>query len=227
MWRSTLVFVLAAFVWRMPARAQQPPPPTFRTGVEYVELDAVVTDKDDRPVGGLTKADFEIVERGRPQTIANFQFVSIPPAHRTVPDVKAAAPTIDVVSNAHAPLARQWVLVIDDLHIIEQHIIHTQRVVRAFLQSLPADDQVAIVFVGRSDLSQDFTSDLGAQLRTLGRLRDALGFAYDAANHGGGDAVPRIGEADRHRYGIATTDVLENIAERSRSPATRGRRSCT
>jgi VWFA-related protein len=191
------------------AAAQQP---TFRSGVEYVQLDAVVTDTNDRPVGGLTQADFEIVERGKPQTIASFRFVSIPPTRRTVADVKAAVPTIDVASNAHSPAGRQWVLVIDDLHIIEQHLLLTKKVVQAFLESLPADDQLAIVFVGRSDLSQDFTSDLGAQIRTVDRIKASLGFAYDAADHGGGDAVPRVAAADRHRYGIDTTDVLKNVA---------------
>jgi hypothetical protein len=43
--------------------------PTFRSAVEYVQLDVVVTDKDDRPVSGLTQNDFEIIEAGRPQTI--------------------------------------------------------------------------------------------------------------------------------------------------------------
>jgi len=191
------------------AAAQQP---TFRSGVEYVQLDAVVTDKDDRPVAGLTQADFEIVEHGTPQTIATFQFVSIPPAHRTAPAPKTATPTVDVVSNAHSPAGRQWVLVIDDLHIIEPHILHTKKVVQAFLESLPADDQVAIVFVGRSDLSQDFTADLGAQIRTVDRIKASLGFAYDAADKGGADGIPRVAAADRHRYGVATTDVLTNVA---------------
>jgi VWFA-related protein len=191
------------------AAAQQP---TFRSGVEYVQIDAVVTGKDDRPVKGLTQNDFEIVERGKPQAIASFQFVSIPSTRRTVADVKTAAPSIDVASNVHALEGRQWALVIDDLHIIELHILHTKKVVQAFLESLPAGDQAAIVFTGRSDLSQDFTNDLGAQIRAVNRIKDSLGFAYDAANQGGGSAVPRVSAADRHRYGIGTTDVLKNVA---------------
>ena len=191
------------------AAAQQP---TFRSGVEYVQIDAVVTDKDGHSAGGLTQNDFEIVERGKPQTITTFQFITVPATRRTVADVKMAAPSIDVASNVHGPEGRQWALVIDDFHIIELHILQTKKVVLAFLESLPAGDQVAIVFVGRSDLSQDFTSDLGAQIRTVNRIKDSLGFAYDAADRGGGDAVARVSAADRHRYGIGTTDVLKNVA---------------
>ncbi len=49
-------------------------------------------------------------------------------------------------------------------------------------------------------------------MRTLGRLKDALGFAYDAADFGGGSAVAAIGSAERKNYGIATTDVLKNVS---------------
>lgn len=187
--------------------------PTFRTSVEYVELDAVVTDKQDHPVKGLTKEDFEIVEKGKSQTITNFATVVMPSVRRAVDDVKAVIPTIDVASNSHAPLARQWVLVIDDLHIIETHIVHTKRVIQDFVEQLPPDDQVAVVFVGRSDLSQDFTNDQGALMRTVNRIKDALGFAYDAGDFGGASAVPSAAVRDRLRYGTATTDVLKNIVQ--------------
>jgi VWFA-related protein len=175
----------------------------FRSAVQRVELDVIVTDKQDRPVKGLTQADFEIVERGRPQVIRNFQAVALSPVRRQIVEVKSTAPTIDIVSNSHPPLGRQWVLVVDDLHIIETHIVHTQRVIKDFLEQLPADDQVAIVFVGRSDLSQDFTSDLGAQMRTVNRIKDALGFAPDASD----DLDPRT----MLRHATATTDVMNNI----------------
>ena len=51
--------------------------PVFRAGVELVQIDAIVTDARDRPVPGLTAADFEILENGRRQTIADFRPVSI------------------------------------------------------------------------------------------------------------------------------------------------------
>ena len=207
--RSAAAAPLGVLLFMTALTAQQP---TFRSGVEYVQIDAVVTDKDDRPVKGLTQADFELIEHGRAQTISTFQFIEVPSTRRTVADVKTAAPSIDVATNVHGPEGRQWVLVIDDLHIIEQHLPHTRKVVQEFLESLPPSDQVAIVFVGRSDLSQDFTNDLGAQIRTVNRLKDSLGFAYDAADRGGGDAVPRVAAADRHRYGVDTTDVIKNVA---------------
>jgi VWFA-related protein len=219
------------------ALAQQP---IFRAGVDYVQLDVVVTDNNDKAIRDLSKADFEITEHGRAQTLTDLEFVAIAPSHRSVVDVRASAPTLDVVTNTHPPLGRQWVLVIDDLHIIELHLRQTKQVVQEFLESLPPDDAVAIVFVGRSDLSQGFTSDLGAQMRTVSRIKDSLGLAYDAADVGGSTISPPPSEAtpmkpgppstaakgddiavssrqdpaerDRYRFGLSTVEVLKNIS---------------
>ena len=46
--------------------------PVFRTGVDYVSVDVVVTDGNDVPVTDLKKEDFEIVDRGTPQVITDF-----------------------------------------------------------------------------------------------------------------------------------------------------------
>lgn len=211
------------------AGAQQ----TFRSSVEYVRLDVVVTDKADRPVAGLTQDDFVVTENNRTQTVATFEAVSIPSV-RSVTTL-TSVPSVDVVSNRPPALARQWVLVIDDLHIIELHVRQTKRVVTEFLEMLPPADQVAVVFVGRSDLSQGFTSDRGALMRTVDRIKDSLGFAHDAA-----DGIPQartmpakdIGDAmgpaidaitsERHRFGEATIDVLNNVTRAmADSPATR------
>lgn len=211
----------------------------FKSSVEYVRLDVVVTDKQDRPVGGLTKDDFLVSESGRLQSVATFEAVTIPTVRREISDARSTTPSIDVVSNSAPPLGRQWVMVIDDLHIIEYQERKLRAMVTEFLQRIPTDDQVAIVFVGRSDLSQGFTNDLGAQMRTVNRLRESLGQAYDANNSngmnpgsgGGGAAKSRSlpttnlnalidslgatidsNQSERHRYGQATIDVLNNVS---------------
>ena len=38
--------------------------PTFRGGVQMIDVDVVVTDRDGKPVRDLTRDDFEIVESG-------------------------------------------------------------------------------------------------------------------------------------------------------------------
>ena len=58
------------------------PVPTFKAQVEYVEVDALVTDAQGRPVRGLTKDDFQVFEDGKRQTISSFVFVDIPVERR-------------------------------------------------------------------------------------------------------------------------------------------------
>lgn len=45
---------------------------TFRVGVDLVHFAVVVTDKEGQPITGLTQDDFEILERGKPQSIRFF-----------------------------------------------------------------------------------------------------------------------------------------------------------
>ena len=60
------------------SQSVDPQMPTFRAEVEYVEVDALVTDEQGRFVPSLRKEDFRIFEDGKPQTIANFALVEIP-----------------------------------------------------------------------------------------------------------------------------------------------------
>jgi len=48
------------------AQAQDPPSVTFKLEVNYVDVDAVVTDESGNFVSGLTRDDFEVFEDGKP-----------------------------------------------------------------------------------------------------------------------------------------------------------------
>ena len=150
--------------------------PQFRTLTDLVQVDAVVTDRNDRPVLGLTREDFEILERGRSQTIAEFRALSIPAGRRSLPDRTSAAPR-DTFTNEPQPDGRAFVIVIDDLHIqLDAEKLHRMKqVLTSFMEGLADADQLAVVYVTRSDLSQDFTSDLQTQIRALDRLKAGLG----------------------------------------------------
>jgi VWFA-related protein len=54
-----------------------PQTPTFPSGVELVRIDVVVLDKDGRPVAGLTAADFEVSDEGKPVEIVSFEPVVV------------------------------------------------------------------------------------------------------------------------------------------------------
>jgi hypothetical protein len=80
-----VVILLAAGDLSVSAQAPQPqtPPPgppavTFQVEVNFVDVDAVVTDQQGNFVGNLKKEDFEIFEDGKPQKIDTFSLVEIP-----------------------------------------------------------------------------------------------------------------------------------------------------
>ena len=92
--KRTAAIAAAGFVLLARVGAQQAPQPTtpvLRASVDQVVVDVVVTDEHGGVVPGLTAADFEIVERGQPQTIGTFAAVSLPlvrPLQATAPGAR-------------------------------------------------------------------------------------------------------------------------------------------
>src|SRR5687768_2657380 len=73
--------LLAAVGVAVTAWGQQSAPspgPSFRVEVNYVELDATVTDAQGNVVTTLTADDFEVLEDGRPQKVTAFSLVNLP-----------------------------------------------------------------------------------------------------------------------------------------------------
>jgi Ca-activated chloride channel family protein len=66
---TTGIIIIAA---ALTGAAQQPQRSTFRAAVDLVHFGVSVLDKQGRPITGLTKDDFEIVEGGRKQSLQFF-----------------------------------------------------------------------------------------------------------------------------------------------------------
>src|SRR5512144_2008823 len=86
MHKTLCAFSLALLVAAVGLSAQQAQsqqgqpaqPPRFRVEVNYVEVDAVVTDAQGNFVRNLTRDDFEVLEGGKPQEISTFSVVDVP-----------------------------------------------------------------------------------------------------------------------------------------------------
>jgi VWFA-related protein len=182
--------------------------PVFRAAVDRVRVDVVVTDSNDRPVTDLTRADFEIVENGRPQTITDFRLVSVPLANRAVEVAAVPAPPADVATNAPPSQAsRIWAILVDDLHLIEADIVPVKRILTDFARALPPDDEVALVYAGRSNISLNFTSDLGRLLAAIDNLREAVGFGLDALPQASGVDMRYV-----NRLAEQTAETIRRVA---------------
>jgi VWFA-related protein len=109
---AALVCLTGALSGQQPP--QTPPPrPVFRAGVDLIQVDVVVLDAEGRPVHGLKKDDFTLIDKGKPREIATLaeQANNYPPQ----PLMPANLP-LDVANNQTAASDRLIVIVLDDLH---------------------------------------------------------------------------------------------------------------
>lgn len=161
------LFLAAAVAAPVPSPAQTPSPPApfvVPVGVDLVQVDAVVTDKDGRYVTDLTSDDFEIVEDGKTRAIAQFRYVDTVPADAPKP-APSAAPAAGPAAAASPgpPEPRALAIVIDDLSLDFTSLRRVRDMLTRYVdERLVPGERVSILLTsgGMSNL-QRFTDDKG------------------------------------------------------------------
>ena len=151
------------------ALAAQTPqnPPIFKSAVQLIDVDVVVTDKDGNPVKDLTRDDFEIIEHGRSQEVRTFTLIDLPIEPLPALAARRAEIEPDVVTNTQ-PEGRTYVLLFDtaDTDLRARHL--TERWLDEVVQP---SDRVAIVHArGSRAGSQTFTSSHRLLLNGINRM---------------------------------------------------------
>ena len=221
---------LLAALLQAPAPSQPPaapqPPVTFKVEVNYVEIDANVTDERGNFVRTLSKDDFQVIEDGKPQALSVFSMVDIP-IERADPPLFAKAPIPPDVATNRTPFAgRVFVLVIDDLHTRASRTARTRAAARQFVERfVGANDIVAVVNTsGFGKGMQDFTSNRQLALKAIdaaiggkaeSSTQAALQDYYMSAGTPGGGSNANAAFNDMQRYTNArnTLRTLRNIAD--------------
>ena len=172
--------------------------PTFRASTRLVEVSVVVHDRNGRPVADLTKADFELLEDGQPQSIEIFSMQderSAEPARGSLrPPARATVLTGDVrqadVSNWRDGQGTSvTVILIDRINSRDIDQMFVRKQVVAFLEQAGATDRVALYMLESSRIRvlHDFTTDTASLLRSLAR--------YHARSNGDVDGARAVGPA--------------------------------
>jgi VWFA-related protein len=147
-----------------PQAPQTPPGPpavTFQVEVNFVDVDAVVTDQLGNFVGDLKKDDFELFEDGKPQKIDTFSLVEIPVERQDRFLILNRPVSSGVRTNRRPFDGRLYVIVLDDQDISPMRTGIVRRTARQFIEKyFGANDIGSVIYTsGRSDAMQDFTSD--------------------------------------------------------------------
>jgi VWFA-related protein len=199
--------------------------PTFKAAVEYVEVDAVITDALGNVVSDLRQDEFDVLEDGRRQTITNFTRVVIPieRADRPLYDSEPIEP--DVQTNERPFEGRVYVVILDDLHTDFSRSSRVRMAARQFIQRyLGANDLMAVVFTGgRTEAAQEFTANkrllLAAVDQFAGRKLESATLSRNS-EYFRTLGMPQVGnrvndpyDSERGFNARSTLGLVENVAE--------------
>lgn len=142
--------------------------PTLKVESNLVLVRAVVRDAQGHPVRGLKKEDFKLFDRGKPQSIAQFEEESS--AEPSPAPLAATAPGETAPPPPIAPPARLLAFYFDNLNTSAADLMHGRDAANRLLAAgLRPQDRVAI-FTAEKMLS-DFTSDPKQIHEALGQLQ--------------------------------------------------------
>ena len=221
---------------------QEQPAGTFTLKVqsEIVLTNVVVRDKKTgEVVKGLKASDFTILENGKPQTIASFDYQNVDEAAvlREKSTVTGKASIADLVNNDFAANPGQLkdhrlIVMFFDLSSMQPE--DTERAVEAaqdyINKKMQPADLVALVSLDTSlSMDQDFTADKAALLKGVGKYNgtegtgfangneggDSSGTADDASSYTADDSEYNALNTDRELYAIRTiAKSLERVDQR-------------
>jgi VWFA-related protein len=188
------------------APAQQTPapqpqrPPVIRSGINFVSVDVIITDKKSGEVVLDMKQDeFEVREDKKPQRVDTFDVVKIDPEAAQGITPKPIRSTYDEESEARQPNVRLFVLLLDDYHVRRGNDLAVKRPLIEFVQNqLAAQDMVAIMYPLTPVSALTFTRSHESLIQAINRFEGRKG-VYDPRNE------------FEERYAYYPAQTVENI----------------
>jgi VWFA-related protein len=141
---------------QQPPAEQKPPAtqadaqrqPTFKTAINFVRVDVIVSDGKGNPVLDLKPEEFSVFEDGKPQRVETFTIVKIDPLDQVEGPANAdIRTTVDEEREAARPEVRLFVILLDDYHVRRGNDMAVRRPLIDFIENqLAPADMVAVMY---------------------------------------------------------------------------------
>jgi len=164
----------------LPDTTQPERPPeekqVFRSSVTRVEVSALVLDRNDAPVKGLTAEDFEVFENGVAQIVKSFTPFTYQPELLALPNPVrvndgASQPPVSVpASNYYTSASRVFALILDDLHVDVRRTEAARAAARRLVQQLTPTDLLFVAMTSSSESTGYFSRDRQPALDMIERF---------------------------------------------------------
>ena len=224
---SILAMLGVACVLTGQSAAQQTPSPgVIRINVNLVQVDAVVTDANGKPVTDLTAEDFELLQDGQRQRITNFEYVNLrdPAASlarfSVVPRNGPNTPSSSATIRRPEQVRRTIALVIDDLALSFDSLVPLREALKRWVDhEMRPGDLVAVVRTNAGmGALQQFTNDRRLLYSAIDLIRHQPGrigvssFAPAAgAVTAGGIDTTVFDDAVQHAYVTGSMNAIQYV----------------
>ena len=168
----TLTLISSSFIVASPQDKKKPDQDTVKLSAELVQIDVLVTDKNNKPVSGLKREDFELSDNGKPQEITSFAYEEAKNMRMEENKDAARAKTLPRAITA-GELHRVVAFVVDTLHMNISSVHRTRKMLADFVENKmePGDLVLILPTGGGSGILQQFTADRRILSRAISRLR--------------------------------------------------------
>jgi len=186
---------------QQPSQGQQPQPsqgqpqqpaqpgdagqqPIFRSGINFVRVDVILTDKAGNPIADLQPADFDVTEDNKPQKIETFKFIKLDggAAASITEPVREIRTDYDEENEAARDDVRLFAVFLDDYHVRRGSSMSVRKQLATFVENnLGPSDMIGVMYPLESTASVRMTRNHSAVVRGLQQFLGRK-FEYEPKN---------------------------------------------
>ena len=174
---------------QQPPQQQPPPPPAgqrppvIRSGINFVSVDVIVTDKKTGEVVlDMKQDDFDVREDKKPQKVDTFEVVKIDALTSAATNPKEIRSQFDEEVEARQPNVRLFILLLDDYHVRRGNDLAVRKPLIDFVSTqLSPQDMVAIMYPLTPVEALTFTRNRNSLIGAINKFEGRKGL-YEPRN---------------------------------------------